>query len=58
MNEESKFKKIYCAYTAMVFDSPALRGILTAILWASTPPYPIKDFKSREEAIAWAQTQF
>ena len=42
----------------MVFDSPALRGILTAILWASTPPYPIKDFKSREEAIAWAQTQF
>ena len=47
----------YCRGAAMVFNSAMLRGMLTAILWVSRPPYPTRVFKTVEEARTWANGQ-
>lgn len=44
-----------CAGTALVFESPVLRGALTAILWLRPPVTVTKVFGSLDEAITWAR---
>ena len=48
----------YCVGSAMVFDSPVLRGMLTAIFWITKPPYPTQVFKTIEDAEDWIQSRF
>jgi hypothetical protein len=38
---------------AVVVDSTFLRGIITAVLWMTTPPCPMKVFDDRLEAERW-----
>lgn len=45
-----------CACQAVVVPSAVQRGVLTAILWMTTYPVPIKAFSSEDEAEAWART--
>lgn len=42
---------------AFVFSSTIMRGLLTAVLWLRTPPYPTQVFTSVEEAVQWARQQ-
>jgi hypothetical protein len=44
-----------CVAMAMVFDSPLLRGVLTAIFWVRKPKYPTRVFTSLPDALAWAR---
>jgi hypothetical protein len=48
----------YCVGSAMVFDSPLLRGMLKAIFWITKPPYPTQVFKTLEDAENWVRSQF
>ena len=50
-NEE--FGKKYCVGAAMIFSSPVVRGILTALHWVRPPVYPQKVFKEEPDARAW-----
>lgn len=45
-----------CLGMAMVFDSPLLKGVLTAIFWVRKPKYPTRVFTSLPEALAWARS--
>lgn len=47
--------RMYRRGFAYVTESMATRGLLTAILWVSPPPYPYKIFSNMEEARAWAE---
>lgn len=38
---------------AVVVDSAFLRGIITAVLWMTTPPCPMRVFDDRLEAERW-----
>ena len=58
MNKNKEFKKKYCVGTAMVFDSPAVRAVLIAMLWLFSPEHKTQVFKTYEEAIAWAKSRF
>jgi hypothetical protein len=49
---------LYCVGSAMVFDSPVLRGMLKAIFWITKPPYPTQVFKTLEDAEGWIQSKF
>ncbi|MEI8256553.1 MAG: hypothetical protein WCJ30_12845 [Deltaproteobacteria bacterium] len=40
----------------LVFSSPVLRGVLTAILWFKARDYPVKTFRTVEEGLAWARS--
>ena len=40
---------------AFVFDSTLMRGVLTAVLWLRTPPYPIKVFADPIDAVTWCE---
>ncbi len=57
MKKRKKFAEKFCAATALVFESMVQRGVLIAILWAFKPSYPIKVFKSPDEAVDWAKKQ-
>ena len=46
---------IDCVGTALVFRSPLMRGLLTAIFWLFKPPYPTRAFASADPARAWLQ---
>ena len=39
--------------TAIVADSPMVRGVITAINWFAPPPYPQRVFSRRAEAETW-----
>jgi hypothetical protein len=43
----------YFAGAAVVLSSPIQRGILTAVLWIFTPPYPMRAFADVREARGW-----
>ncbi len=45
-----------CAGTALVFSSPMLRGMLTALFWFFKPPYPVKVLPDLASAQAWGET--
>jgi hypothetical protein len=45
-----------CAGTALVFNSPMLRGVLTAMFWFFKPPYPVKVFPDVTSAERWLST--
>ena len=46
-----------CAGVALVFSSPLLRGMLTAILWVAKPEHPVRVFTDLGEALVWAKDQ-
>ena len=46
----------YCAGAAFVSPSPLVRGVMTAINWASPPPFTQRVFATVEEAEAWLRT--
>ena len=58
MKKNKEFKKKYCVGTAMVFDSPAVRSVLIAILWLFSPAHKTQVFKTYEEAMDWAKSRF
>ena len=43
--------------TAIVSDSPLVRGIVTAINWVAPPPFPQRTFARRTEATQWLHEQ-
>lgn len=43
--------------TALIFSSGLLRGLLTAIFWLRSPPFPVEVFPDREAAFTWARVQ-
>ena len=46
-----------CRGFALVFSSPLLRMLLTAILWTAKPDYELKVFSDLDEALTWARSQ-
>jgi hypothetical protein len=54
--DEERLKK-YCHGMALVFDSPALKRLLTAIFWVKRPVVPMKVFTDTESALDWAKSQ-
>jgi hypothetical protein len=42
---------------ALVMRTPAGRGVLTAVLWLKTPPFPMRAFGTVQEAAAWCRQQ-
>lgn len=45
--------RLRLAAHAVVVDSTLQRGMITAILWMTSPPCPMKVFDDREEAERW-----
>jgi hypothetical protein len=45
------------ACMAFLIDSPAIRGVLTAILWLQPLPMPHRVLKKLEEGIEWCREQ-
>ena len=43
---------------AVIFTSPLLRGVITAIEWASPSPVPMKSFATPEEGRAWLAQRY
>ncbi|MFH1809922.1 MAG: hypothetical protein ABIJ09_14350 [Pseudomonadota bacterium] len=43
-----------CHATAMVFTSPVLKLVLTAILWLNKPKHELKVFSDIDAAMTWA----
>lgn len=43
----------WLAAHAVVVDSTLLRGIITAVLWMTAPPCPMRVFDDRAEAERW-----
>lgn len=39
--------------SAVVTDSALMRGVLTAVGWIHSPPYPLRPFADDQEARAW-----
>jgi hypothetical protein len=54
--DEEREKKYYRGM-ALVFESPMLKRILTAIFWIKRPVVPFKVFTDTNAAIQWAQGQ-
>jgi hypothetical protein len=49
--------KRLCKGAAVVLNSSLTRGVITAVMWMTTVPFPHKVFGDRAEAIAWAKQQ-
>ena len=49
---DAKAKGLVCA-SAVVTDSGLMRGVLTAVGWVHSPPYPLRPFASDVDARAW-----
>ena len=43
---------------ALIFTSPLIRGVLTAIEWASPSPVPMKSFATPDDALAWLSERY
>lgn len=50
--------KKYWRGTAVVFDSPLIAGVLTAISWLRPPPHPFKAFTQYDEGMSWLNGLF
>ena len=46
-----------CRGTAFVFDSPALRVVLSSVFLVHRPPTPYMITQDLEDALTWARTQ-
>ena len=57
MKENEEFLNKYNAGTALVFTSPALKGILQAVFWIFKPDRPIEVFSDLDKALAWAESK-
>jgi hypothetical protein len=44
--------------TAVVFDSPMIAGVLTALTWLRPTPHPFKAFSSYEDGERWLRNRF
>jgi len=44
--------------TAIVFDSPIIAGVLTALAWLRPPPHPFKAFSNFDEGERWLVSCF
>jgi len=53
--DEDEFASL-CAGTALVFSSPVVRGMLSAVFWFFKPPYPVKVVPDLVSARAWVST--
>lgn len=51
-SREADVRELLVAY-AVLLDSSLHRHMLTAILWAASPPCPTRAFTKREDAEAW-----
>lgn len=54
MERNREHRRLWQRSMVMVFDSPLMRMILTAILWAFKPEYEIKVFTDLPEALVFA----
>ena len=54
---ELRVRGLQCAGVALVFKSPLLRGMLTAILWIAKPEHPVEVFQDLGDALVWAKDQ-
>lgn len=52
--KRAEFSKRMCKGTAFVFESPVMRGILTAIFWLRPADVPTRVFADLGEAVQWA----
>lgn len=43
----------HCVASAMVFHSPIMRSLTTAMMWMSRPPYPMRTFREIQPAMDW-----
>jgi hypothetical protein len=46
--------KLYCAGTAIVLQSPIVRGIVTAVYWLTPPVYPYLLCPNEDQGRGWA----
>lgn len=44
--------------TAIVFDSPLVVGVVTALSWARPMPHPFKSFTDYDEGARWVEGMF
>lgn len=49
---DRKSGRMICG-SAVVTDSALMRGVLTAVGWIHSPPYPLRPFADDREARAW-----
>ena len=57
MKEHEAFLNKYNVGTALVFTSPALKGILQAVFWIFKPDRPVEVFSDIDNAMAWAESK-
>jgi len=55
--KRAEYSRRMCRGTAFVFDSPVMRGILTAIFWLRPADVPTQVFGDLEAALQWVQAQ-
>jgi hypothetical protein len=55
VGENADKNHVFCRGVAFVTSSSLVRGIITAVSWMHTHPYPSKTFSEREAALAWLQ---
>ncbi len=55
MKKQELVAGMYCAGTALVFESSIMRAILTAIFWIKQPPQEVRVFTNLQEAEDWAR---
>lgn len=55
MSEHSARARARCRSTAFVFDSPVMRGVLTAIFWMRKPEVETRVFADVKRAVEWCQ---
>ncbi len=51
-DHEERVRK-YWRGTAVVFDSPLIAGVLTALSWLRPPPHPFKAFSNYDDGMKW-----
>ncbi len=53
MQNSEQRARVFCAGSALVFESTLLRSLLTAILWVREPATPVRVFATVDEAAQW-----
>jgi len=53
VNANRELLKRWHVAAAIVSSSAMVRGVVTAVNWLSPPPFPQRQFATREEAEAW-----
>ena len=57
LNKNKEFAEGYNAGTALIVNSPVIRGIMMSVFWLFSPKHPTNDFKTMEQAVSWAKTR-